>query len=132
MVRPLLLGLHAHVRAVRFLRVSARVRSSGQDKARLSQTYFAEITSMPAELLLDDVLWVSRPKPNTTCSARRCKNGAWRSSMPSMLLPPLPNSCSSGTARAEELGSPAADHAAAVITITLVLSVVAHGAGRQP
>ena len=32
----------------------------------------------------------------------------------------------------EELGSPAADHAAAVITITVVLSVVAHGATADP
>ena len=32
----------------------------------------------------------------------------------------------------EELGSPTADHAAAVITITVVLSVVAHGATADP
>ena len=32
----------------------------------------------------------------------------------------------------EELGSPAADHAAAVITITVVLSVLAHGATADP
>jgi sodium/hydrogen antiporter len=32
----------------------------------------------------------------------------------------------------EELGSPAADHAAAVITITVALSVVAHGATADP
>ena len=32
----------------------------------------------------------------------------------------------------EELGSPVADHAAAVITITVVLSVVAHGATAEP
>ncbi len=32
----------------------------------------------------------------------------------------------------EELGSPAADHAAAVITITVVLSVVVHGATADP
>jgi NhaP-type Na+/H+ or K+/H+ antiporter len=32
----------------------------------------------------------------------------------------------------EELGSPAADHAAAVITITVVLSIVAHGATAEP
>ena len=32
----------------------------------------------------------------------------------------------------EELGSAAADHAAAVITITVVLSVVAHGATADP
>ncbi len=32
----------------------------------------------------------------------------------------------------EELGNPAADHAAAVITITVVLSVVAHGATADP
>ena len=32
----------------------------------------------------------------------------------------------------EELGGPAADHAAAVITITVVLSVVAHGATADP
>jgi NhaP-type Na+/H+ or K+/H+ antiporter len=32
----------------------------------------------------------------------------------------------------EELGSPAADHAAAVITITVVLSVIAHGATADP
>ncbi len=32
----------------------------------------------------------------------------------------------------EELGSPAADHAAAVITITVMLSVLAHGATAEP
>ena len=32
----------------------------------------------------------------------------------------------------EELGNPAADHAAAVITVTVVLSVVAHGATADP
>jgi NhaP-type Na+/H+ or K+/H+ antiporter len=32
----------------------------------------------------------------------------------------------------EELGSPAADHAAAVITITVLLSVLAHGATADP
>jgi len=32
----------------------------------------------------------------------------------------------------EELGSPAADHAAAVITVTVVLSVLAHGATADP
>jgi NhaP-type Na+/H+ or K+/H+ antiporter len=32
----------------------------------------------------------------------------------------------------EELGSPTADHAAAVITITVVLSVLAHGATADP
>jgi sodium/hydrogen antiporter len=32
----------------------------------------------------------------------------------------------------EELGSPAADHAVAVITITVLLSVVAHGATADP
>ena len=36
-VRPLLLGLHAHFRAARFVRVSARMSLSGQDKARLSE-----------------------------------------------------------------------------------------------
>jgi NhaP-type Na+/H+ or K+/H+ antiporter len=32
----------------------------------------------------------------------------------------------------EELGSPGADHAAAVITITVLLSVIAHGATADP
>ena len=32
----------------------------------------------------------------------------------------------------EELGSPAADHAAAVITITVLLSVLAHGVSADP
>jgi NhaP-type Na+/H+ or K+/H+ antiporter len=32
----------------------------------------------------------------------------------------------------EELGSPAADHAIAVITITVLLSVVVHGATADP
>src|SRR5262249_10488696 len=36
-VRPLLLGLHAHLRAVRFVRVSAQTPQPGHDKARLSE-----------------------------------------------------------------------------------------------
>ena len=37
MVRPLLLGLHAHFRTVRFVRVSAWMPISGPEKARLSE-----------------------------------------------------------------------------------------------
>src|SRR5207244_10188737 len=36
-VRPLLLGLHAHLRPARFVRVSARMAPSEPNKARLSE-----------------------------------------------------------------------------------------------
>ena len=36
-VRPLLLGLHANIRAARFIRVSARLPSPGWDKAYPSE-----------------------------------------------------------------------------------------------
>src|SRR5205823_4238578 len=36
-VRPLLVGLHAHVQPARFLRVSARLSLHAEDKAQLSE-----------------------------------------------------------------------------------------------
>jgi hypothetical protein len=47
LARPLLPGLHARLRAARFVRVSARMRLSGE-KSPAVRTYFAEITSLCA------------------------------------------------------------------------------------